>query len=281
MGNIFFKISLTVSLILPASLVCAADVDFNLPHTVINAQTRNGGITTNQSVQALAESQTAPGDAGLSKTEQYFRYGEKLFKARDYLNALKYFYAVTKADPKNVKAWKQTAFCYYKLNKHNYAYNAFKTVLKYDSSDKDALEFMDYYKTIIDKNTKAKVIRQPIDSIWRSAVLPGFGQIYNNQIAKGLVVGSAFIVAAGLTLYDISDEKIKYEKYKKANENQDIAFKQAQDSWTLALVWGIIAGGVYAAGIVDAGLSYNCDEVRSAGILIKNNAVYLAAGYRW
>jgi tetratricopeptide (TPR) repeat protein len=216
----------------------------------------------------------------LTKSEQYMDYGEKLFSSGNYVSAVKYFYAVTRLEPKNIKAWKKTAFCYYKLNKHNYAYGAFQMVLKYDSTDKDALEFMDFYKTIMDKR-KVKEKREPIDSIWRAAVFPGFGQIYNGQIAKGIIVGSAFIVSTGLTLYYVDDEKTKYIKYKKVNENQDIAFNQAQEAWTAALIWGIITGGVYAAGIIDAGISYNCDEARSAGLMLKDNAVYLAAGYRW
>lgn len=282
MGNIFLKILLIVLLDFMAIAACAAVNYAGNNNDVIQGNSQPVSYTsTAQKVQVLAESQTAPGDSFLSKTEQFYKYGEKLFDAGDYLNALKYFYAVTKAEPKNIKSWKKTAFCYYKLKKHNYAYNAFKIVLKYDSSDKDALEFMDYYKTIIDKRVKAGIIREPFDSIWRAAVLPGFGQIYNNQTVKGIIVSGAFIVAAGLSVYNVIDEKAKYEKYKITNENQDIAFKQAQESWTSALIWGILAGAVYAGGIVDAGLNYNCDEVKSAGIYIKDNAVYVAAGYRW
>ena len=277
MGRIFFKVSLIVSLIFCGCVLPAADADFNTQHTVINA----GAVSMTQSVQAQAESQTSPGDASLTKTEQYYKYGEKLFNAGDYQNALKYFYAVTKAENTNIKAWKKTAFCYYKMKKHNYAYSAFKMVLKHDPGDKDALEFMDYYKTIMDQTAKKKQVREPVDSIWRSAVFPGFGQIYNNQIGKGLIVGSAFIVSTGLMIYNIVDEQAKYEKYITANENQEIAYKQAQDSWTAALVWGILAGAVYAGGIVDAGLSYDCDEAKTAGLIIKDSAVYLAAGYRW
>lgn len=286
MGNIFFKAGLIVSLVLCAPAVSAAEADFNSSHEVINAETvieaqKVTGTTENSAVQAQAESQTLPGDAALSKTEQYYRYGEKLFNAGDTANALKYFYAVTKAEPGSAKAWKKVAFCYYKLKKHNYALSAFKMVLKKDPKDKDALEFMDYYKTIIDKNVRAKEVRQPFDSVWRAAVFPGFGQIYNNQIGKGLVVGSAFIVSTGLMVYNVADEKVKYEKYLKANENQEIAFKQAQDSWTLALVYGIIAGAVYAGGIVDAWMNYNCDEAQTAGLIIRDEAVLLAIAYRW
>ncbi len=285
MGHIFFRVSLIVSSLFIFFSASVA-VDFNAQHRVINvgaqdAPARVSPTTTGQTVQALAESQTVPGDAALSKAEQYYNYGEKLFNAGDYTNALKYFYTVTKMDIKNIKAWKKTAFCYYKLQKHNYAYSAFKMVLKYDPADKDSLEFMDYYKTIIDKNTKGKTKREPFDSIWRSAVFPGFGQVYNNQTAKGIIFGSAFIAGAGLCVYYVSDEKVKYDKYKITNENQDIAYKQAQDSWTTALVFGILAGAVYAGSVADAGVNYNCDEAQTAGLEIKDNAVYLAASCRW
>ena len=261
-----FKKCLLISLVFMASAVFAATSQDN---TQINNST------------AINQNNIVPADGGLSLTEKYYRYGDVLFNKADYTNAVKYFYAVTKAEPKNVKAWKKMAFCYYKLNNHNYAYRVFKIVLKYDSKDKDALEFMDYYKNIIEKRTSVKVVREPFDSIWRAAILPSWGQFYNNQIAKGFIDGSIFIVAASLAIYNVNDEKTKYEKYSRTNENQDIAYTQAKESWTSALMWGIIAGVVYAGGIVDAGLNYNCDEVRLANIEIKDNAVFVKVSYAW
>lgn len=261
-----FKKCLLISLVFMASAVFAATSQDN---TQINNST------------AINQNNIVPADGGLSLTEKYYRYGDMLFNKTDYTNALKYFYAVTKAEPKNIKAWKKMAFCYYKLNNHNYAYRVFRIVLKYDSKDKDALEFMDYYKNIIEKRTSVKVVRDPFDSMWRAAILPSWGQFYNNQIAKGFIEGSIFIVATSLAIYNVNDEKTKYEKYSRTNENQDIAYTQAKESWTAALMWGIIAGAVYAGGIVDAGLNYNCDEVRLANIEIKDNAVFVKVSYAW
>ncbi len=267
----FLRVSLIV-----LSVLCAAAL-----FAVEAAPAEDAGLPEQDRQQADVLQDIMPARTQYTKTELYILQGDKFFNAGNFTNAVKYYYAVAKLEPKNLKAWKKTAFCYYQMKQHKYAYFCFQKVLAIDKADKDAVEFMDYYKTIVGQSKKTAVKREMADSLWRASVLPGFGQFYNNQYSKGIVIAGSFICSLGLTIFSVADEKMKYEKYLKANENQDLAFKEAQDAYTNALIWGLIAGGVYAIGIVDAALNYNCEEARSIGMEVKNNAVYLAAGMKW
>lgn len=194
--------------------------------------------------------------------DAYYYAGENYYNARKYDVAIRYYYAATKLDRNYQAAWKKLAFCYYKLNKHKYAYPAFQKVLEFDPNDKDAKQFMAFYSSLIEKDKKKKEKREIIDPVWRSAALPGWGQFHNNQTLKGMMIGGGFIVSAGLTIYSVLDEKLKYDKYIKTNENHEIAFKEAQSAWSTALIWSIVTAVIYAGGIVDAAMNYDCVEAR-------------------
>jgi tetratricopeptide (TPR) repeat protein len=285
MGKSFFVMSLIV---LSSSCLLgdtAPDQDFNNPHAVISVS-KPSAIPVQASRQSQAASaelvrEVTPAQRPITKSEAIMAAGDKYFNVKNFAMAVKYYYYATKLNPNDIKAWKKTAFCYYQLKKHNYAYYAFQMVLKKDPNDKDALDFMDYYKTIIGNSKKKFEKREMFDPLWRSAVLPGWGQFYNKQYGKGTLYGAAFLCSLGLTFYNAADEKTKYGKYVVANENQEIAFKEAQDAWNYALIWGIIAGVAYAANIYDAGANYDSDEAKGLAINIKQDAVYITASMKW
>jgi tetratricopeptide (TPR) repeat protein len=288
MGKSFFTASLIV-----LSSAClfgdtAPDQDFNNPHAVISV-TKPSAIPVQASRQSQAAQaasaelvrEVTPAQRPITKSEAIMAAGDKYLNVRNFAMAVKYYYYATKLNAGDIKAWKKTAFCYYQLKKHNYAYYAFQMVLKKDPNDKDALDFMDYYKTIIGNSKKKFEKREMFDPLWRSVIFPGWGQFYNKQYAKGALYGAAFLCSLGLTFYNVADEKTKYSKYVVANENQEIAFKEAQDAWNYALIWGIIAGVAYAANIYDAGVNYDSDEAKGLSLNIKQDAVYLTASMKW
>jgi tetratricopeptide (TPR) repeat protein len=214
------------------------------------------------------------------KARLYYNRGEQLFKAGNYPEAVKYYYTAAKIDNKFLDAWKKTAFCYYQMKKHKYAFVYFKKVLAMSPDDKDAKEFMDYYEGFIEKSKNAKIKREMFDSVWRAAVAPGWGQMYNGQMLKGIFVSGAFLLSTGLCLYNVADQRDKYNKYQQTNENQDLAYKKVQDASTSALIFGLAAAGIYAAGIVDAALSYNSTDAQTA-VLIGPGTIGAVASLRW
>jgi len=211
----------------------------------------------------------------------YFDRGEKLFNSKKYSEAVKYYYAAIKLKPDFTDAWKKTAFCYYQLRKHKYAYTAFQKVLKLDPGDKDAKDFTGYYESMVEKKEKKGEDREMIDSLWRAAVLPGWGQFHNKQEIKGFVAGGAFILSAGMAAYSVIDQNVKYDKYINSNENHDIAYREAESAYNSALMWALITAGVYIAGIADAAVSYDNDEVRVFNANISGGSVNISLNLRW
>lgn len=212
----------------------------------------------------------------------YYFAGEKFYNAFKYDAALKYYSYCVRLDKNYLAAWKKIAFCYYKLNKHGNAFAAFKKVLALDKNDKDAQEFMSYYGSLIAKTKKQKEKREVVDSLWRAAVLPGWGQFFNNQSMKGIIISAGAIISGGMTAYSIVDQNNKYDKYISANENHDIAYKEAEAAWTTVLIWTIVTAVIYAGGIVDAAMNYDCEESKMIEAKINNEGVFtVCANIRW
>ena len=211
----------------------------------------------------------------------YFDKGEKLYKAEKYKQAARYYYAAVKLKKDFAGAWKKLAFCYHALKKYSYAYKFFKKVREIDPSDRDAKDFINYYEDMTEKQKKKSQKREMFDSMWRSAALPGWGQFYNEQDIKGFVAGGAFFLSLGLSVYNIIDEQVKYDKYSSTNENHDIAYKEAESAYNAALIWVLITAGVYAGGIVDSAINYDNPESGAVKAKIKGEIPVLCVNLRW
>ncbi len=216
-----------------------------------------------------------------TEQEAFMYKGDKQYNEKNYKEALRYYFAFLKKEPKNLKALRQAAFCYYKLGNHSYAYTLFKKVLEIDKNDKDAKEFMSFYNTLMEKKKKQFEKRNWFDPFWRSLLIPGWGQIHNNQIVKGLLFGGAFLTSLGLTIYCVNDEIFKYDRYLNTNENHDLAFNKAQEAYNSALIWGVVASVVYAGGIIDAAINYNCEEAKQVYINFDKEKIYLSFIKKW
>ncbi len=217
-----------------------------------------------------------------SQQEAIMYKGDKEYNEKKYKEALQYYLTFLKKEPENLKALKQAAFCYYKLGHHNYAYTLFKKVLEIDKKDKDANEFMNFYNNLMEKKKKQLEQRRWFDSFWRSIVLPGWGQVHNNQIVKGLLFGGAFLTATGITIYCVNDEITKYDRYLITNENHDLAFNKAQEAYNSALLWGIITSVIYLGGVIDAAINYNCDEARQVYLKLDDKGkIYFSVINKW
>ena len=155
-------------------------------------------------------------------------------------------------------------------------------MLEFNKDDKEAGDFMQYYSNLVEKAKKSKEQRTITDPLWRAALLPGWGQFYNNQVMKGIIISAGVIVSGGLTAYSLVDENIKYSKYLNTNENHDIAYKEVEAAWNTALIWTIVTVVIYAGGVVDAAMNYDCVESKMIDAGINREGVpVLCANIRW
>jgi tetratricopeptide (TPR) repeat protein len=283
MSKIFFYWGLIVlSLLIGQACFAAGEGASGMATPVAQAAAAAPAAAPAAAAPAAAPARAPAAQQRKATPDMYYYAGEKYYNAFKYAIAIKYYYYATQLDKNYLAAWKKLAFCYYKLNKHNYAYNTFKKVLDFNKEDKDALEFMQYYSNLVEKAKKQKEQRTIVDPLWRAALLPGWGQFYNNQIMKGIVISAGVIVSGGLTAYSVVDENIKYNKYVNTNENHDIAYKEAEAAWNTALIWTIVTAVIYTGGLIDAGINYDCIESKmiEAGIN-KQGVPVLCANIRW
>jgi len=263
-----FLLALAAAILMPALTLSGAGNENTL-----------GDFIDASNVEAAAE---AAADPVKDRYRLFIRKGDALFAQKNYKEASKYFYAAAKLMPKEKDGWKKAAFCMYQLKNHKFAYPFFKKVIELDPEDKDAVQFMEFYGNIKETKEKKKEKREMIDPLWRSALLPGWGQIHNNQMLKGIIASSAFSVSLGLTVYNIVDQRAKYDLYMKTNENHDIAYKKAQEASNTVLIFTLITTAIYGVQLYDAAVNYNSEEARmTVEIRPENTGASVFAAARW
>ncbi len=99
------------------------------------------------------------------------------------------------------------------------------------------------------------VYKKGFDAIWRSAVFPGLGQMYMEEMERGLiytVLGG--LSAASVVLY-ATQAKLHYDKYKKDEADTVKYFdryKNAQNNFKISL---LVFALIYTANLVDISLT--------------------------
>jgi len=90
--------------------------------------------------------------------------------------------------------------------------------------------------------------------VWRSALLPGWGQRYKGETRKGIYILSSTLTAGAVTFisFYFSDSYAR-----KAENERDIDNRRFYNDWstrshTMGIISGLIAGGLYGYNIFDA-----------------------------
>lgn len=214
------------------------------------------------------------------RPRRLFTEAEKLYAAKLYEQAARYYAAVVKIKPDFAIGWKKLAFCYNRLGRHGQAYRFFQKAHELDKNDKETASFVEYYANIMRQREKKQEKRQMSDSLIR-ALVPGWGQFHNNQPIKAAGFIAATAISAGLTVYFAGEEKVKYERYLETNDNQELAYKAAQDARTTAVTWGVITGVFYVFSIIDAGMNYDSPEARMVSFYINPESAGIGLAMRW
>ena len=95
----------------------------------------------------------------------------------------------------------------------------------------------------------------PINAAIRSALIPGWGQAFNEQPAKGWVVLGAFAVTTVSAFYFNEQANRNYKDYKNLGIAGGPLFDDYERNYNLSQAFTIAAIAVYAFGIVDAYLT--------------------------
>ncbi|HPW65625.1 MAG TPA: DUF5683 domain-containing protein [Salinivirgaceae bacterium] len=91
-------------------------------------------------------------------------------------------------------------------------------------------------------------------AFFRSAILPGWGQLYKNEKTKGYVIMAGTLTLASVSLVSYTQYTANYS-YAKQTQNYDMMtqYINTGDNWaTISTVTGIAAGALYIYNLIDA-----------------------------
>ncbi|MFH1824337.1 MAG: DUF5683 domain-containing protein [Candidatus Firestonebacteria bacterium] len=127
------------------------------------------------------------------------------------------------------------------------------------------------------------------DAVWRSALLPGWGQFYNKDDLKGWVFTVAGALMGLATITSYADMQKNYDQYKNATDPNTIEnyYQQAnykyQDFKRFALTFGV----VWALNVIDSAISFNPEkqkvELINSKVFCKldDNNIKLGYTFKW
>jgi tetratricopeptide (TPR) repeat protein len=145
-------------------------------------------------VQRLSNATAAAPAAGADPVALAGRY----YAAGQYDNAIQQYNVATSANPNDAKAYQGLGNCYYAKGDKPHAVEAYKRAITIDPSNASLKAFLARYSPQDASDAGVQVAKGPKDwpqPLWRSAVLPGWGQFYNGEQTKGWIIGGLTIGA--------------------------------------------------------------------------------------
>lgn len=103
------------------------------------------------------------------------------------------------------------------------------------------------------------------DALFRSVLVPGWGQIYNNQDAKGYVFTGVTLGLVGAGVFQRMQSNKTHDEYMKATSKEDATklYDEMSNQYDQSNLLFMIAGGVWVVNVVDAFISgTSSSEVR-------------------
>jgi tetratricopeptide (TPR) repeat protein len=149
-----------------------------------------------------------------------------LYSQRRYSEAVTAYQAVVGANPNDAKAYQGLGNCYYALKDKNNAVVAYRRALQLNPNNTALRSFLAAYAPESGSETAGNGGWG--QALWRSALVPGWGQFYNGESTKGLVIGGAtyiFLIGAAATYEIGANDRQTYETMKSGD------FDTAYNNW--------------------------------------------------
>ncbi len=86
----------------------------------------------------------------------------------------------------------------------------------------------------------------------RSVVIPGWGQMFNGESRKGVVILGTTLAAAGLSYMFYEESSDSYDKYKNSGVRNDPHYDDYSRERTVSLAFGGLAAVVWSYSIINA-----------------------------
>jgi tetratricopeptide (TPR) repeat protein len=143
-----------------------------------------------------------------------FALANRYYQARQYQYAIQQYNLAVQQNPNNDKAYQGMGNSYYALRNKPYAVAAYKRALQINPSNAGLRAFLARYSPADATAAGVQVASGPKDwtqPLWRSALLPGWGQFYNQESTKGWIIGGLTIgtLVGTVATYIIGDSARK------------------------------------------------------------------------
>lgn len=187
----------------------------------------------------------------------------RYYQAHQYPYAIQQYNLATQQNPNNDKAYQGLGNCYYAQGNKPQAVAAYKRALQINPANVQLKAFLARYSPDDAVASGVQVASGPKDwtqPLWRSALLPGWGQFYNGESTKGWIIGGLTLGALAGTVgtYIIGDgARTKYEGYGPGTPASD--FDSSYSTWeSMAGINNTLAISflaLYTFNLVDAVIS--------------------------
>lgn len=131
-------------------------------------------------------------------------YAARFYQAKRYDEAIQYYNQALATNPNDAKAWQGLGNCYYAKQDKPQAVNAYKRALQLNPGNIGLQNFLTAYAPESAGAAGAAVIaggpKDWVQPLWRSAVLPGWGQAYEGRSTAAWVLGGATLAFLGGTV---------------------------------------------------------------------------------
>ncbi|MDR1695639.1 MAG: DUF5683 domain-containing protein [Endomicrobium sp.] len=96
---------------------------------------------------------------------------------------------------------------------------------------------------------------KPFNASLRSALLPGWGQMWNEQETKGWIVLGLFAVSVAGAFYFNGEAYESYDKYEQESLVSGSYYKDYEDNYQISQICSYVAIGTWLYAVIDAYLT--------------------------
>ncbi len=164
-------------------------------------------------LQAYIPKLAAAGQGGAAQASGPLAYAARYYQARRYDEAIQYYNQALGQNPNNAAAWQGLGNCYYAKKDSANAVNAYNKALALNPGNVALQNFIAKIAPGGSATAGADGPKDWVSPLWRSALLPGWGQSYNGQGGKGLLLGGLTVGLLGGTVMTYMSGAAARDKY--------------------------------------------------------------------
>jgi len=189
----------------------------------------------------------------------FYRYATVYHKNGDFEKALAYYNASVKRERRLWQAWLGLGICYYEMKRYRNAALIFKYVQQIRPGEKTAQKYLEMIEPSITERRmaqeKKKEPKQRGDLAWRSAVLPGWGQFYNDDLVKAYIFSLSYLASVSAIIKYTIDQQAAVDAYMNTNYDFENKYREADEAAVRVWIPVGTAAAVWLVSVIDAWMS--------------------------